>query len=184
MLRRLKADVLDDLPGTHRDHAACEAVGSRGQPLRSAPSSGRSKELEAAGEQGGQMRLLAHLTRLRLACCNPRLVLEAWMHRPARSSRPLAATLDDLLANRHRVLVFSQFVTHLRLVEEHLVAAKVDYQYLDGSTSAAGADGAHQRVPGGRWRCLSHFAQGGRLRLEPDRRGLRHPHGSVVESGR
>ena len=55
---------------------------------------------------------------------------------PSSKLATFATTLDDLLSNRHKVLVFSQFVRHLRLVEEHLVAAKVGYQYLDGSTPA------------------------------------------------
>ena len=47
-----------------------------------------------------------------------------------------AETLAELLANRHKVLVFSQFVRHLKLIEEHLAGAGVAYQYLDGSTPA------------------------------------------------
>ena len=134
MLRRLKVDVLDDLPERteitlHVDLSEAEAN------LYEALRQRALEELEAAGEHGGQMRLLAHLTRLRLACCNPRLVLEADAP-PSSKLATFAATLNDLLANRHKVLVFSQFVMHLRLVEEHLVAAKVDYQYLDGSTPA------------------------------------------------
>ena len=45
--------------------------------------------------------------------------------------------MEDLLANRHKVLVFSQFVRHLRLIEEHLREVGVAYQYLDGATPAA-----------------------------------------------
>ena len=135
VLRRLKADVLDDLPGRTEitlHVKLSEAEASLYEALRQRALA----ELETSGEQGGQMRLLAHLTRLRLACCNARLVLKT---RDAPASSKLAtfaATLDDLLANRHKVLVFSQFVTHLRLVAEHLERAGIDYQYLDGSTPA------------------------------------------------
>ena len=72
---------------------------------------------------------------LRLACCNPRLVQDTG----APSSSKLATfaeTLDELLANRHKVLVFSQFVKHLKLIEEYLAGAGVAWQYLDGSTPA------------------------------------------------
>ena len=134
VLRRLKADVLDDLPD--RTEITLHVKLSEAEAnLYEALRRRALEELEAAGEQGGQMRLLAHLTRLRLACCNPKLVMDADAP-PSSKLAAFAATLDDLLANRHKVLVFSQFVTHLRLVEEHLVAAKVDYQYLDGSTPA------------------------------------------------
>ena len=83
----------------------------------------------------GRLEILAHLTRLRLACCNPRLVQDAGA--PASSKlATFAATLDELLASRHKVLVFSQFVKHLKLIEEYLAGAGIAYQYLDGSTPA------------------------------------------------
>ena len=47
-----------------------------------------------------------------------------------------AETLDELLASRHKVLVFSQFVKHLKLIEEYLAGAGIAFQYFDGSTPA------------------------------------------------
>ena len=41
-----------------------------------------------------------------------------------------------MLASRHKVLVFSQFVMHLKLIEEYLAGAGIAFQYLDGSTPA------------------------------------------------
>jgi SNF2 family DNA or RNA helicase len=38
------------------------------------------------------------------------------------------------LENRHKALVFSQFVMHLSLIREYLDEQKIDYRYLDGST--------------------------------------------------
>jgi SNF2 family DNA or RNA helicase len=43
--------------------------------------------------------------------------------------------VDELIHNHHRALVFSQFTSHLALVEKELKRMKVDYQYLDGSVS-------------------------------------------------
>jgi len=45
--------------------------------------------------------------------------------------------VDDLVRNRHRALVFSQFVGHLGLVRAALDARGTRYEYLDGSTSSA-----------------------------------------------
>jgi SNF2 family DNA or RNA helicase len=45
-------------------------------------------------------------------------------------------TIDELLENKHKVLVFSQFVDHLTILRETLDARGVSYQYLDGSTTA------------------------------------------------
>jgi SNF2 family DNA or RNA helicase len=45
--------------------------------------------------------------------------------------------LLGLLDNRHKVLVFSQFVDHLSLIREHLDQQASAYQYLDGATPMA-----------------------------------------------
>jgi SNF2 family DNA or RNA helicase len=44
-------------------------------------------------------------------------------------------TIDELLANKHKALVFSQFVDHLSILREELDRKGIAYQYLDGSTS-------------------------------------------------
>ena len=139
VLRRLKTEVLDDLPPRteivlHVEMSPAESA------LYEALRRRAVDDLESLGVGGlergeGRLEILAHLTRLRLACCNPRLVQEAGV--PASSKlATFAETLDELLANRHKVLVFSQFVRHLKLIEEHLAGAGVAYQYLDGSTPA------------------------------------------------
>ena len=141
ILRRLKSDVLDDLPERteitlHVTLSAEEAALYETLRQRAvAEMAGAETEAMNAGERG--FTLLAHLTRLRLACCNPRLV--AGVGELASRSAKLetfAATLDELLQNRHKVLVFSQFVQHLKLVQEYLDEAGIAHQYLDGSTPA------------------------------------------------
>ncbi|MDE0395721.1 MAG: C-terminal helicase domain-containing protein [Gammaproteobacteria bacterium] len=84
--------------------------------------------------------MLAHLTRLRLACCNPWLVHPDGP--PSSKLRIFAETLDELRRGGHRVLVFSQFVPHLKLIEEHVTGAAIPYLYLDGSTPAKARTGS------------------------------------------
>jgi len=141
VLRRIKADVLDDLPPRtevtlHVEMSPEEAA------LYEALRQRATEDLEALALKGpepesGEHRLqvLAHLTRLRLACCNPRLV-HPGDGPPSSKLETFATTLDELRRSRHKVLVFSQFVRHLKLIEEHLVARGIPYQYLDGSTPA------------------------------------------------
>ena len=71
--------------------------------------------------------------RLRRACCHPKMVMR---DSPIESSKlkRFNKTLDELLENRHKELVFSQFVDHLSLIREGLDAKGINYQYLDGST--------------------------------------------------
>ncbi len=139
MLRRLKADVLDDLPErteitlhvemSPKEAALYEALRQRAvDDLETAPSSDQ-------GEGARRLEVLAHLTRLRLACCNPKLVRKAGAPESSKL-RMFREMIEELRENRHKVLVFSQFVTHLKLLEEAVREAGIPYQYLDGSTPA------------------------------------------------
>ena len=141
MLRRLKTEVLDDLP-ERTEITLHVTLSPQEAALYEVLRQRAVEQLEAAGEETGsgegeRFALFAHLTRLRLACCNPRLVLDSPVSAPKSSKlESFAATLDELLENRHKVLVFSQFVMHLKLVEEYLKKQRISYQYLDGSTPA------------------------------------------------
>ncbi|MCY3815680.1 MAG: DEAD/DEAH box helicase [Gammaproteobacteria bacterium] len=146
VLRRLKSQVLDDLP-ERTEIVLHVKMSTEEATLYEALRQRAVEELEAGGETGPdsgegarRVQVLAHLTRLRLACCNPRLVMDGagGGPQPPRSSKleTFAGVLSELIQNRHKVLVFSQFVKHLKLVEEHLAGAGVAYQYLDGVTPA------------------------------------------------
>ena len=142
VLRRLKADVLDDLPERtevtlHVTLSPEEAALYETLRQRAVEQLESARTAAPSDREGARFQLFAHLTRLRLACCNPRLVVDNPAGAPRSSKlRTFAETLDELLENRHKVLVFSQFVMHLKLVEEYLVERGVAYQYLDGSTPA------------------------------------------------
>ena len=139
ILRRLKTEVLRDLPPRteitlHVEMSPAEASFYEALRLRAVEDlEAMSGAHAAAGDR--RMRILAHLMRLRRACCNPALV-----HRgaapPSSKLTAFAETLAELLENGHKVLVFSQFVDHLKLIEARLKQRAVSYQYLDGSTAA------------------------------------------------
>lgn len=79
------------------------------------------------------LQILAEIMKLRRACCHPQLVAPEL----GLSGSKLAAfgeLLDELLENRHKALVFSQFVDHLALIRAELDRRGVRYQYLDGAT--------------------------------------------------
>ena len=80
----------------------------------------RRKLLEELDEAEGpaeaqRFRVLAAITKLRRACCNPSLVAPE-LGIPSSKLALLGEVLEELLDNRHKALVFSQFVDHLSLV--------------------------------------------------------------------
>jgi SNF2 family DNA or RNA helicase len=133
ILRRRKNQVLDDLP------AKTEIVLNIEMSVeeRSFYESLRQSALERlTSEEEGQdkrFKILAELTKLRLACCNPKLVNEEV---PIGSSKleAFVEILEELRENNHRALVFSQFVKHLEIIKQYLTENGIAYQYLDGST--------------------------------------------------
>jgi SNF2 family DNA or RNA helicase len=77
---------------------------------------------------------LAEITKLRQASCNPALV-NSNLNIESSKLNTFLQIVDELSENKHRALVFSQFVTHLSLVRKALDAKGIKYSYLDGSTS-------------------------------------------------
>ena len=137
MLRRLKTDVLDDLPERTEITLHVEMSPEEASFYEALRQRAMEDLIGESFDQPGEARLkvLAHLTRLRLACCDARLVRE----QGAPASSKLAAfreVLLELRENRHKVLVFSQFVRHLKRIEEVVRELGIPYQYLDGSTPA------------------------------------------------
>lgn len=136
MLRRNKSQVLSELPP--RTEITLEVPLSEGE--RSLYEAVRLKAIEElepgqkSDNDAGHLQVLAAITRLRLASCNPRLVMPETTL-PSSKLERFATLIDDLLENDHKALVFSQFVKHLTLIREHLDKAGISYQYLDGSTS-------------------------------------------------
>jgi SNF2 family DNA or RNA helicase len=82
------------------------------------------------------IRILAALTRLRLLCCHPRLVVKDSSAGSAKLAA-LVELLTELRDEGHRALVFSQFTSFLDLARPLLAQAGLRTLTLDGSTPAA-----------------------------------------------
>ncbi len=135
VLRRTKALVLDELPEkTEIDIAV--VLSSDERELYERARLAAIARIQKASERGpGDARFsaLAALTELRRLVCHPRLYDQATAA-PASKLETFLRMVDDLAANHHRALVFSQFTSHLALVKEALDARGISYQYLDGQT--------------------------------------------------
>ena len=136
VLRRTKTNVLHELPArsdvTVRIPMA-EAEATLYETLR------RRAVQELNSGEPNPMEVLTRITRLRMAACNPRLVVGEASPGSAKMEtfRSIVRTLGE---GGHRALVFSQFVRHLTLIREQLESDGVSYLYLDGSTPARERD--------------------------------------------
>lgn len=138
ILRRLKKDVLLELPKKIETKLTCEMNSMQSKIYLAYLKNVQNdikKELEQNGFEKSQIKILAALTRLRQICCHPSLFLEDYKSGSGKLELFLEI-LDDSLSGGHRVLIFSQFKTMLELIKEELLKLQVPHYYLDGSTKA------------------------------------------------
>ena len=138
LLRRTKTQVLSDLPEKTEQTIFCEL----GETQRKAYDELREHyRQELAGRIGrmgiGRSRIavLEALLRLRQTACHQGLVDQARIDEPAAKLETLLEQLDEVLAEGHKVLVFSQFTSFLSIVRRQLDARSMNYEYLDGKTT-------------------------------------------------
>ncbi len=93
-------------------------------------------EVERVGVAKSQLHILAGLTKLRQAACDPRLLglPREFSHDDSGKLSALRELVEEVDSGGHKVLIFSQFVSMLKLVREALDEDKIRYEYLDGST--------------------------------------------------
>ena len=134
ILRRTKSQVLTELPPRTEIVLPVELSPEETALYESLRREALDKlaSLEAPQSQKS-IAILAEMMRLRRACCNPELVAPG-LGIASSKLATFAHLVEGLLENRHKVLVFSQFVDHLSLIRKHLDAREIRYQYLDGST--------------------------------------------------
>jgi hypothetical protein len=134
MLRRTKNQVLEQLPSRTEIMLHVEM----GEDEFAMYEALRQRAMETLAQLRGpveqqRLQILAEITRLRRFCCNSRLVVPEQTVGSAKLAL-FSEVVTELLANRHKALVFSQFVDHLAILREHLDQQRIAYQYLDGST--------------------------------------------------
>ena len=136
LLRRLKRDVLSDLPPlTEVQH---DVQLSADESLRYAllRKQIHQKLYTVHGKRNNKLEVLSEIMRLRRFCCHPMLVFPD-APRECSKIEVFLDLVEELRENQHRALVFSQFVDFLALVREHLDERQIRYEYLDGSTPQA-----------------------------------------------
>lgn len=138
VLRRLKKDVLTDLPDKLEENVFAKLEGEQQklydahvQRLRILLDKQTEEEFKSA-----KITILAELTKLRQLCCDPSLVYEDYQAGSAKAEMCL-----NLIANAveggHKVLLFSQFTTMLDHLAQRLEEAGIRYYMLTGSVSKA-----------------------------------------------
>ena len=132
ILRRLKTDVLDDLP-TKTEITLTVTLDESERALYESCRRDAMNTIVATADEPNPIVMLAQLTRLRRLCCHPSLVLHN-STLPGQKVEEFMELVADLKSGGHRALVFSQFVDFLTIIRARLDKVGIIYQYLDGAT--------------------------------------------------
>jgi hypothetical protein len=134
LLRRLKVEVADDLPDRIEQRRDCELGEAQRKLYLAELRRSREQVMSTVAERGlnrSTIHVLAALTRLRQICCHPQLVNN---DSPSGKTDTLFELLEPLLAGNQKVLVFSQFVRMLRILEKDCAVRKIRTHILTGET--------------------------------------------------
>jgi len=137
ILRRSKTQVLRDLPEKTEQILYCELSTEerrRYEELRQHYWSLLGDRLLAGDFNKARLEVLEALLRLRQASCHQGLLDEGLRSTSSAKFELLLSQLEQVIADGHKALVFSQFTSLLDLFRHELHARHIRYEYLDGQT--------------------------------------------------
>lgn len=138
LLRRLKTDVLKELPEKIESFQASDLLPEQKKLYVAYLAELQQETVKhlSQGFQKNRIKILAGLTRLRQICCHPALFVEGYAGSSAKFEQ-LMEILEECRSAGKRMLVFSQFTEMLGLIGRELGYEGVPYFYLDGKTPAS-----------------------------------------------
>jgi superfamily II DNA or RNA helicase len=137
ILRRSKEQVLADLPAKTEQTLFCDLAGKQRRlynELRDHYRAMLTQRIRTMGIQRSKIQVLEALLRLRQAACHPGLIDEKRAQETSAKLDVLLAQLEEVLAEGHKALIFSQFVSLLTILRGVLDRREITYEYLDGRT--------------------------------------------------
>nr|MCH9703989.1 DEAD/DEAH box helicase [Chlamydiota bacterium] len=138
ILRRMKEDVLDDLPPVTEVLYHCHLTPTQEELYKSYAASAKeelSRLVKKEGFDKIQIHVLATLTRLKQICCHPAIFAKE-RPEPGDSAKydMLLELVLSLIDGGHKSVIFSQYTKMLAILREELESRGIPFAYLDGSS--------------------------------------------------
>jgi superfamily II DNA or RNA helicase len=140
LLRRTKDNVAKELPPKTEMVRKVELTGVQRDLYETVRLAMDQKVRDEIGKKGvarSQIVILEALLKLRQVCCDPRLVKSLPAKKNGAGSAKLIDLMqmvEDLLDEGRKILIFSQFTSMLKLIEEELAQRGIAYALLTGET--------------------------------------------------
>ena len=136
ILRRTKEEVVKELPPKIENVIYSPMSDSQQGMYDKVKETYRNTILSEISQKGlgkTKIRVLEGLTKLRQVACHPGLIDRDY-YDEAGKFEALKLMIEEIIAENHKVLVFSQFVQMLHIIREYLEEQAIEFTYLDGST--------------------------------------------------
>jgi superfamily II DNA or RNA helicase len=135
MLRRTKEKVAGDLPAKQEQVLELELHPKHRRVYETHLQRERQKVLGLIDDMNAnRFEIFRSLTMLRQLSLDASLYDDKYAAVPSTKLDALLELLDDIVAEGHRTLIFSQFTGYLSKARDRLNAAGISYSYLDGKT--------------------------------------------------
>ncbi len=134
ILRRLKAEVLSELPPKVETNIVAPLTGEQADYYNAHLALIRRSIKNQTGIN--KITVLTMLTKLRRICCDPSLEDSAYKGNSAKLEACLQL-VDSAIKGGHKTLIFSQFTSMLDIIREKLLHAGVTNYMLTGDTPKA-----------------------------------------------
>ncbi|MFR2300025.1 MAG: SNF2-related protein [Clostridium paraputrificum] len=128
ILRRVKEDVLDELPEKIEKKYLVDMT-TKQKSIYKSYVKGIKEKLKSSK---GNINMLTFITKLREVCLDPSLIMDDYNGGSGKINA-LMELLDNYIEGNKKILVFSQFTSALKNIEQNLEEKGINYIYLDGS---------------------------------------------------
>lgn len=135
VLRRKKSQVLKDLPEKIERPYYAEMSKKQAGIYQAMVNELRTELSQKSADEFKQSKIeiLAKLTKIRQICCDPSLVYSDYDGGSAKTDTCMEL-IESALSGGHRIIVFSQFVSMLSILEKKLKQRKIEFYKIVGET--------------------------------------------------
>lgn len=140
LLRRMKSEVLNDLPQKQEQVLYCK-MDNQQQELYDRMLTSIRYEIDRKSDRfeiKSNSIMLNGLLYLQKICCHPQILAKEYNPDGCRASAKfdqLSETLDELYFSGHKAVIFSRFTKMLKIIEKKLIGLHYNTFYLDGQSN-------------------------------------------------
>ena len=138
ILRRKKKDVIVDLPDKIENNIYID-LNQDQKELYAALVEKTKQEMDdlikQEGFQKSRFKILELLTRLRQICIDPSIIYDNYKGESSKIEETIKV-IKEVIANDHKILLFSSFKTALNIIEQRLIKEDISYYLIDGSVKS------------------------------------------------